>query len=515
MTTLIIRATNGASANPGVLRRHLVFMIALSLLLVSVATSRAAAQDAHCALDTDMAVREAFATPGGADAEDRSLPLATSEHWQQLARDIFAQLIEINTTHSIGDNTRAAEAIAKRFLDAGFAAEDVEVLVPAPRKGNLVVRYRGVNPECAPLLLLAHLDVVEVDAAAWEHDPFTLTEEQGYFYGRGVSDDKDSAALHIANLLRLSAEGYRPRRDIVLALTADEEGGTHNGVQWLLAEHPAKLRAAHVLSEGAGGVLVGGERLANEIQATEKMSQTFEITVTGAGGHSSMPSGDNVLHRAGQVLVALQDLDFPVELNRVTHQFFSRSRAITDGELHEAISGLLLDPPDPAAVAFLSGIPFYNASMRTVCSPTMITGGHAVNALPQRAVITVNCRLVPTDTRERVQERIAAVLPDSVDLTALQASMTVPGISLQPEVFAVMERVTEKVWPGVATMPIMGPGGTDGRLLRERGVPVYGTNGIFIDVEDDRAHAANERIRVRSFYEGLEFLYRLTRALAQ
>lgn len=511
MNTPATRDACGTSWSPGGSRRRSGLRLARALLLAAAAPG-VAAQDVRCVLDADMALRDAVA-PGPVAEKSRGATALTQ--WQTLARGVLAELVEINTTDSSGSNTRAAEAVAKRFLDAGFAREDVEVLAPAPRKGNLVVRYRGTRPDCEPLLLLAHLDVVEADAAAWDRDPFSFSEDAGYLYGRGVSDDKDEAAIHITNLLRLGAEGYKPRRDIVLALTSDEEGGNHNGVQWLLAEHPEKLRAAYALNEGGGGVLVGGERLANEVQAAEKIYQTFELTVTGRGGHSSMPSRDNVLYRAGAALVALQDVAFPVELNAVTRRFFEHSRSISEGKLREAIEGLLAEPPEPAAVAYLSGIPFYNASLRTTCTPTMITGGHAENALPQRVVITVNCRLLPTDSHERVQQRIAAVLPDGVELAALPTSATESGISLQPEVLAVIEQVSRSVWPGVPSMPIMGPGGTDARFLRERGIPVYGVNGIFIDVEDDRGHAKNERIRARSFYEGLEFLYRLTRALSQ
>jgi acetylornithine deacetylase/succinyl-diaminopimelate desuccinylase-like protein len=488
--------------------------LVLALLLSAAASSGAVAQDARCLLDADDAARKAI-PPGAAEAEGVHGTVAARDEWTRLAREILAELVGIDTTHSTGSNTRAAEAIAGRFLDAGFPATDVEVLAPAPRKGNLVVRYRGTEQECEPLLLLAHLDVVEADAAAWDRDPFSFSDEDGYLYGRGVSDDKDEAAIHITNLLRLHAEGYRPRRDIVLALTSDEEGGSHNGVEWLLAEHPEKLRAAYVVSEGGAGVLVGGERLAHEVQATEKLYQSFELTVSGPGGHSSMPSSDNVLYLAGEMLLALRDLVFPVELNAVTRSFFERSLAITDGELRAAIEGLLAEPPEPASVAFLSGIPFYNASMRTTCAPTMIAGGHAENALPQRVVLTVNCRLLPTEDRDSVRARLSAALPDGVALEALPHKSVQPGISLQPEVLAVIEQVSRSVWPDVPTMPIMGPGGTDGRFLRERGIPVYGVNGIFIDVEDDRGHAKNERIRARSFDEGLEFLYRLTRALAE
>jgi len=504
-TSPVLQPAFPAVPRPGVLASLLLSVLCVVYALPSQAST--------CALPP-LADTAHAAIAGGSTASSIYAARQLTE-LQAEARDILAELININTTHSSGDNTLAAEAMAARFRAAGFDEQDVQLLIPAPRKGNLVVRYRGREPDCAPLLLLAHLDVVEADSALWERDPFSFVEEDGYLYGRGVSDDKDEAAIHVANLLRLKREGHIPGRDIVLALTADEEGGTHNGVAWLLEEHPDLLRAEYGLNEGGGGVLVGGERFANEVQATEKMYQSLELKIEGRGGHSSMPSAENVLFDAAAVLRALENLRFPVELNEVTRDFFKQSMSVTDGELRAAIAGVLAEPPDPDAVVYLESQPFYNASLRTTCVPTMISGGHAENALPQSVTITVNCRLVPTDSHQNVYRRIAAAVGEGVTLTSRPDSASPPGISLQPEVLATIGRVSRSVWPDVPTIPTMAPGGTDSRYLRARGVPMYGVNGIFIDVEDDRGHARNERIRARSFYEGLEFLYRLTKALAQ
>jgi acetylornithine deacetylase/succinyl-diaminopimelate desuccinylase-like protein len=439
---------------------------------------------------------------------------ALSAH-QQLARGVLEELINIDTTDSAGDNTRAAEAVAARFRDLGFPPESIQLLAPSPRKGNLIVRFSGSDARCKPLILLAHLDVVEADRTAWERDPFTFVEADGYLYGRGVSDDKDEAAIHIANLMRLHKEGFRPRRDIVLALTSDEEGGPHNGVKWLLEQHPDVLQGAFALSEGGGGVLLGGERLANEVQATEKLYQTYELTFQSPGGHSSMPPRDNAIVAAGAAMQALDGFRFPLVLNTVTRKFFERSAALNTGRTRWAMEAILASPPDPNAVDFLSEMPFYNASLRTTCVPTKIAGGHAENALPQRVVVTVNCRLLPTESRDYVTQTLAALVGEDVEIVLLPSNDVAAEVSLQEEVMDAIDAVSRSVWPDVPSVPIMGPGGTDGKFLRAAGTPVYGVNGIFIDVEDDRGHASNERIRSRSFYEGLEFSYRLTKVLSQ
>ena len=432
-----------------------------------------------------------------------------------LARDIFKQLIETDTTDSTGDNTTAAQAMRERLLAAGFAEEDVEILSPAPRKGNLIARYPGQEPGLKPLLLLAHLDVVEADEQAWSRDPFSFAEEDGFFYGRGVSDDKDEAAIHTANLIRLRMAGYQPRREIVLALTADEEGGDYNGVQWLLDSYPERLDAEYVLNEGGGGVLVGGERLAIEVQLTEKLYQTFRIETASRGGHSSMPTDDNAIHAISEVIQRLREHRFPVRLNPVTEVFFARSRALNTGQLREAMEGILRTPPDQESIDFLARDPFYNAMMRTTCTPTVIQGGHAENALPQSVALTVNCRLMPDDSPDRIEQTIRSLVGKDASIDRIASIDMRPEATMRDDVLEIIERVSRSLWPAVPVIPIMGPGGTDGRFLRNHGIPVFGVNGIFIDVEDDRAHASDERLRVRSFFEGQEFMYRLTRALSE
>jgi acetylornithine deacetylase/succinyl-diaminopimelate desuccinylase-like protein len=326
------------------------------------------------------------------------------------ARDILKELIEIDTTDSNGDNTAAAQAMADRLLAAGFPPEDVKVLGPAERKGNLVARYRGRDAGRKPLLMLAHIDVVEADPADWTLPPFTFIEEDGYFYGRGTTDDKDEAAIYIANLIRMKEEGFQPDRDLIVALTADEEGGNHNGVQWLLENHADLIDAEYALNEGGGGAIKDGVRITNAVQASEKVYQTFILETTNPGGHSSLPVKDNAIYHIADALVRIRNHDFPVSLNEVTQMFFERSAELADGEIAAAMRGVLQSPPDPASIALLAAYPYYNSRLRTTCVATRLDAGHADNALPQRARATVNCRVLPGESIDAVEVTLATVV---------------------------------------------------------------------------------------------------------
>ncbi|MDH4107955.1 MAG: M20/M25/M40 family metallo-hydrolase [Gammaproteobacteria bacterium] len=458
--------------------------------------------------------------PGVAAPADQPAPVASSASLlppeQQLARDILEQLIEIDTTDSHGDNTAAAQAMADRLLAAGFPPEDVQVLGPVERKGNLVARLRGRDSGRKPLLLLAHIDVVAADPADWTLDPFTFIEQDGYFYGRGTSDDKDEAAIHIANLIRMKQEGYQPDRDIIVALTADEEGGEHNGVDWLLKNHPGLIDAAYALNEGGGGALKDGIRVSNNVQASEKVYQSFVLESTNPGGHSSLPMKDNAIYHIADALTRLRDYDFPVTLNEVTRMFFERSADLEEGELAAAMRGVLQDPPEPSAVAYLSGTPYFNSRLRTTCVATRLDAGHAENALPQRARATVNCRVLPGESIDVVEDTLRSVIADEqVTITRVAPAKPSPPSPLTPEILGAIEAVTEEMWPGVPVVPTMSTGATDGLYLRNAGIPVYGVSGLFGDIDDVRAHGQNERILIRSFFEGQEFLYRLTKALSR
>jgi acetylornithine deacetylase/succinyl-diaminopimelate desuccinylase-like protein len=465
---------------------------------------------------TSCSKDDAAAEPTGSATEPTiEAPVSGLLPHQQLAEDLLRELIEINTTHSTGNTTIAAEAMAAHLIAEGFPPEDVQVLGPSEKKGNLVVRYRGRGLDRKPLLLLAHIDVVEADPADWTLDPFTFTEQDGYYYGRGTNDDKDEAAIHIANLIRLKREGFQPDRDIIVALTADEEGGEENGVVWLLENHPDLIDAEYALNEGGDGSLKDGVRVANSVQASEKVYQSFTLEVTNPGGHSSLPVKNNAIYRLADALIRIRAYDFPVVLNEITRTFFERSAELEEDELAAAMQGVLQDPPDPAAAAYLSRTPFYNSRLRTTCVATMVDAGHAENALPQRARANVNCRVLPGESIDVVQDTLVTVIGDTqVSVTPVAEATPSEPSPLTPEMLGAIEGVTEEMWPGVPVIPIMSTGATDGLYLRNAGIPVYGVSGIFYDIADNRKHGQNERIRIESYFDGQEFLYRLVTRLS-
>lgn len=435
---------------------------------------------------------------------------------QQMAKDFLKELIEIDTTHSTGDATRAAQAMANRLLAAGFPEEDVQVLVKVETKGNLVARFRGADNGLKPLVLLAHIDVVEANPDDWELPPFSFIEKEGYYHGRGTTDDKDEAAIHIANFIRLKQEGYVPNRDIIVALTADEEGGPHNGALWLTTEHRDLIDAEYALNEGGGGAIKNGRHISNAVQASEKIYQTFILEFTNSGGHSSLPVKDNAIYHLADALTNIRDYDFPVILNDVTRSYFERSAELEEGELKNAMLGVLQTPADPAAITFFSNTPFYNSRLRTTCVATRLDAGHRDNALPQRARATVNCRILPTESVDGVEQTLKSIIADEeVTISRVNQAVLSEPSPLTAEILGVMESITESMWPGVPVIPTMSTGATDGMYFRNAGIPVYGISGLFNDIDDNRAHGQNERIEIKSYYEGQEFLYRLTKALTQ
>jgi acetylornithine deacetylase/succinyl-diaminopimelate desuccinylase-like protein len=434
---------------------------------------------------------------------------------QQLARDLFAELIPIDTTDTPrGDNTKAAQAMARRLLAAGFRAEDVKVLAPREGKGNLVARLRGTG-RSKPLLLLAHLDVVEARREDWSFEPFVFREEGGYFYGRGTSDDKAMAAIFVANLIRYQREGYRGDRDLIVALTADEEGGTANGVDFLLKNHRALIEAELGLNEGGGGQVKDGRKVALTVQASEKVYQSFRLEVRNKGGHSSLPVADNAIYRLAEGLSRLSRFAFPARLNEVTRAFFTRAAAGVSGEDAADMTAVLAAAPDPAAAARLSKRPYYNSLLRTTCVATRLEGGHAENALPQLARAVVNCRMLPDESPEEVARTLARVVEDDgIVFSPVAPAKPSPPSPLSPAVMGPIERTAAQMWPGVPVVPVMSTGATDSLYLRAAGIPMYGVDGMFDDIDDVRAHGRDERLPVASFYEGQEYLYRLVKALA-
>jgi acetylornithine deacetylase/succinyl-diaminopimelate desuccinylase-like protein len=436
---------------------------------------------------------------------------------QQLAHDIYKQLVEINTVDSVGSTTVAANAMAKRFLDAGFPATDIFQGGPKPEKGNLVVRYHGSGAR-KPIMLLAHLDVVQALKSDWsaDLDPFVLTERDGYYYGRGSGDDKAMASIFVANLLRFKKEGYVPDRDIILALTADEEGGGSNGVRWLIANHKELIDATYALNEGGGGALRDGKPFINSVGAAEKVSANFTISTANRGGHSSVPRDDNAIYQLAQALTHVATHQFPVMLNEVTKAYFSRTAAIETPEMGAAMRTIVANPSDAKASATLSRDPRYRSMLRTTCVATMLSGGHARNALPQTATANVNCRMAPGHDPADVRAGLIAAIGDTGVTVSKGPPMEHAAPSLlTPEVMGPIEKVTRDVFgPNVAVIPTMGTGATDSKYLRAVGIAGYGVSGLFGDPNDSRAHGKDERVLIKSYYDSQEFLYRLVKEMS-
>jgi acetylornithine deacetylase/succinyl-diaminopimelate desuccinylase-like protein len=442
------------------------------------------------------------------------LGLAEEDMPNQLAREIYKELIEINTTDSSGDTTKAAQAMAARLKAAGFPETDIQVLGPHPKKGNLIARYRGSGKR-KPLLLLAHLDVVEALKEDWSLDPFKLTEKDGFFYGRGTGDDKAMAAIWVATFVRLRQERYQPDRDLIMALTADEEGGDYNGVEWLVKNHRELIDAEAAINEGGGGQIKNGKHMLNAVQASEKVYQSYRLEVKNAGGHSSRPTKDNAIYHLSEGLARLAKFAFPVNLNEVTTTYYQKMAALQTGQTATDMKAVTRKQPDRAAVARLSSSPYDNALMRTTCVATRLEGGHADNALPQTARAVVNCRVLPGEAVNEVQATLIRILNDSqISVTPIDDAHPSDPSPLALWIMGPIEKITSEMWPGVPTVPVMSTGATDGLYLRNAGIPTYGVSGLFSDVDDNRAHGKDERLGVREFYEGREFLYRLVKALS-
>jgi acetylornithine deacetylase/succinyl-diaminopimelate desuccinylase-like protein len=435
---------------------------------------------------------------------------------QQLARDVLRQLVEINTSFKGGSTGPAAKAVGDRFLAAGFPATDVRVIGPQGDKdSNVVIRMPGTS-QARPILLLAHLDVVEALRSDWSMDPFTLTERDGYFYGRGTSDIKDGAATLITALLRMKRDRVTPGRTLILALTAGEEGGGgYNGVEWLLANHRDLIDAELCLNVDGGDPLIkNGRRVLRSVQSSEKLFLSFRLEVTNPGGHSSLPPKDNAIYHLTAGLDRLAAYQFPVHLNETTRAYFAKYAALETGQTAADMKAIAIDDKDSAAAGRLSASPFYNAQLRTTCVPTMLEAGHAENALPQTARAIVNCRILPDETPDQTRETLARVVADpAVTITPVQQPRPAEASRLSPAIMGPVERVSARLLPGVPVIPQMETGATDGAYLRASGIPTYGVSGVFIDMDDNRSHGRDERILVKEFYDGADFVYQLVRAI--
>src|SRR5579871_1431278 len=443
----------------------------------------------------------------------RSAQAETLSAPQQLAKDIFKELIEINTVSETGDTGRAADAMAARLRAAGFSGNDLQVFKPAPRKGNVVARLRGTGAR-KPILLLAHMDVVPANPEDWSLDPFKFVEKDGYFYGRGTSDDKAMAANVVANLIRYKKEGYKPDRDIIVALTADEEIGGRWGIQWLVKNQRNLIDAEFALNEGGGVTLRNGKPFRVNVQTAEKITVNFRLEVTNKGGHSSLPTADNAVYRLAEGLTRLAKFSFPVNLNPTIRASLESITEIERPSMATDIRSVLSDRPDPAALARLSANPTYNAQLRTTCVPTLLEGGHAANALPQTAHATINCRILPGEATEDVRMALVrALADDQISVThAAQAALRAPS-DRNEELWSAIEKTAAEFWPGAPVVSVMVPGSTDGRILRDAGIPTYGHTGLASG--EARAHGKDERVMVTSFLESGEYLYRLVKRLSE
>lgn len=430
---------------------------------------------------------------------------------------IYKELVEINTTNSVGNNTEAAQALRKRLLEDGIPVADIQIFEPYPKKGNLVVRYKG-SGQGKPLLLMGHLDVVEARREDWKSDPFKLKEDDGYFTARGASDDKPMAAAFVSILGQLKREGFVPSRDIVLTLTADEEllDVPSNGVLWLTKNQPQLMEAEYGINEGGGGQLENGKPVLHRIQVAEKMYADYQLESTDKGGHSSAPTPANPVYAVSKSLAALSNYHFPVKLSEVTKAYFAQGAGFAQGQQAEDMKAVAGGSPSPEALQRLSMLPMYNASLRTTCVATEVEGGHAPNALPQRARATINCRILPNDDPAEIDAQLRKLMENErVKLKLINPPLRSPASPLRPDVMKVVQALTEKMWPGVPVVPTMSAGATDSRFLRNLGVPMYGISGIFTEPSDARAHGLDERVAIPRLYEGREFLYALVKTLSK
>jgi len=461
--------------------------------------------------------------PAPSRAANEAVAQAPQEY-QRLAHDIFKQLIEINTTDSVGNVSSAAEAMAKRLREAGFDEKDIQIAGPRENKKNLVLRYHGSGAR-KPVLFIGHLDVVEARREDWTVDPFIFLEKDGYFYGRGTEDMKSGDALLVTSFIRLKKEGYVPDRDLILALTADEEGGTANGVDWLLTTHRNWIEAEYCINLDGGEFEKEKDKpLLAGLQASEKVYVDYQLESLNAGGHSSVPSPDNAIYHLAGALSRLQAFSFPLNIGEITRNYFLKTAPLSSGQTAANMRAVGKEPPDPAAVQRLSQVPYFNSLLHTTCVATMLTAGHARNALPQMARANVNCRIIPGEDPEEVRRTLESVAADpkvSVTVVPIKAAdgsvvpqVGIPPSPLLPEVIQAEEKTVHSLWRGLPVVPTMSTGASDGRYLRIAGIPTYGIACLFFELDDNRAHGKDERIGVKDFYDGVEISYRLIRNLS-
>ncbi len=454
----------------------------------------------------------ATAIPGHAQSTDKEL---------QRFRDTYQELVETNTTLSAGDCTLAARRMAAHLTAAGYPSSDLRIFIPPghPKEGGLLAVLHGSDPNAKAILLLAHVDVVEAKREDWTRDPFTMIEENGYFYGRGTNDMKAQAAVWVDNMVRFKEEGFHPKRSIKLALTCGEETNSAlNGAGWLAQNEREAIDAEFAITEGTDGDLdAQGHRVALGILAAEKTSQNFKLETTNPGGHSSRPVPDNAIYHLVRAVDRISRYEFPVQLDDANRAYFTGMSKIAGGESGRAMSAVVNDPNDAAAVAILDRDRNWHAMLRTTCVATMLSAGHATNALPQRATANINCRIFPGVPRETILQQLVKLVDDpavAVTIPEIRGPLAAPT-PLTPQIMKPIEKLVDEMWPGVPIVPTLEPGASDAQFLNPAGIPTYGITGFFQDPDEGNIHGLNERIRVKSVYEGRTFLYRLVKIYAE
>lgn len=439
---------------------------------------------------------------------------------QEAFLGLFRELVETNTTLSSGSCTLAAERMAARLKAGGIPDDQITLFATPehPKDGGLVAVYPGTSKTARPILAIAHIDVVEAKREDWERDPFKLVEEDGYFYARGVADDKAQAAVWVDMLIRFQREGYRPKRTIKIALTCGEEtNGSFNGIEWLAENKRALIDAEFALNEGGGGDTDGkGKIVAQSVQVGEKTFVNFRLETRNPGGHSSAPVRANAIYQLARALAKIDEYQFPLEFSDTTRQYFAQAGAGRGDDIGKAMMALAANPGDKTAEATVNTIPFLNSNLRTTCVATLLDGGHAPNALPQRAGANVNCRIFPGHPIAKIRAELSKIIGDpGVTVTALPPIRpSPPAPSLDPKIIGPMEALAEKYWPGIPVIASMANGYTDATFLGAVGIPTYGMPGMWSDPDGNGAHGLNERMEVRSVYVGRDYMFDLVKAYA-
>jgi acetylornithine deacetylase/succinyl-diaminopimelate desuccinylase-like protein len=458
-----------------------------------------------------------FAAVAARPALAQGMPAPRPAAHDSLVKALLGELVAINTAPSGAQMSRANAAMAAHLRAAGYPDTDVQLAGPDSLHRNLVATLRGSDPSAKPILLLAHIDVVEALRADWSMDPYVMHEVDGYLYGRGTTDNKGGAAVIMANMIRWKREGFVPSRDVIAVFTTDEETSQQQGIVWLLANVPRLAQAEYALNTDAGGLAdgTGTEPPRFYVQSSEKLYQTFTLEVTNRGGHSSLPRSDNAIYALARALARIEAYRFPVRYNEVTRTAFAREASLARGQRAADLRALAAGATSGAAITRLSRDPSVNGNLRTTCVATMLAGGHAENALPQKASATVNCRIFPGTSAQQVRQTLQRVVADtSVHVLMALSSTPSPVSPLRPDVMRVLEATARELWPGAVTIPYMENGATDGLYLRNRNVPVYGAAGPLFLSDDDRAHGRDERVGVHHLSAAREYWYRMVKALA-